>query len=72
MLYKLRAIGGKEWYPWGAQELLPRQKADGSWAEGALHGSTPLLDTCLALLFLSRANLTTDLSDQLERIVRVR
>lgn len=72
VLYKLRAIDGKEWYPWGAQELLPRQTGDGSWHEGVYHGSTALIDTCLALLFLSRANLTTDLSDQLERIVRVR
>lgn len=72
VLYKLRSIEGKEWYPRGADELLPRQKADGSWHEGIYHGSTPLLDTALALLFLSRANLTTDLSDQLERLVRVR
>jgi len=72
VLYKLRQINGKEWYAWGADELLTRQLGKGSWRQGVYYGSTELIDTCFALLFLSRANLTSDLSDTLELLIRTR
>jgi hypothetical protein len=66
VLYDLPAIDGKDWYAWGRKILLPRQRNDGSWGDGGYFGSTPLLDTCFALLFLKQANLTRDLTDKLQ------
>jgi hypothetical protein len=66
VLFELDAINGKDWYVWGANVLLPRQRNDGSWHDGGYFGSHPILDTCFALLFLERANLATDLTDKLQ------
>jgi hypothetical protein len=63
VLYNLRTIGGKDWYRWGVEMLLANQAADGSWFGRGYHGSAPALDTCMALLFLQRANLTHDLTE---------
>ncbi len=57
----LRRINGKEWYPAGAQVIVPAQQADGSWA-GSYAGP---VDTCFALLFLAKVNLFDDLSKAL-------
>ncbi|HEX8203223.1 MAG TPA: VWA domain-containing protein, partial [Isosphaeraceae bacterium] len=54
----LRQLDGFDWYAAGAGELLARQSRDGSWS-GGRWGVLP--DTCLALLFLRKANLTYDL-----------
>src|SRR5262249_25023208 len=54
----LRDLDGLDWYAAGARELLRRQRLDGSWPEGRW-GSLP--NTCLALLFLRRANLAFEL-----------
>jgi hypothetical protein len=56
---KLETLGKKDWYAWGAEVLLANQQPDGSW-QGAYapYGA----DTCFALLFLKKANLTTDLT----------
>ncbi len=62
VLYGLKTIGNKDWYRWGVEILLPNQRPDGSWGVGGYHGSTPALDTSMALLFLKRANLTADLT----------
>ena len=60
--YGLETIGNKDWYAWGAQYLLARQRTDGSW-----HGRyAPSVDTCFALLFLRRANLSKDLTATLK------
>ena len=48
---------------------LGRQQSDGSWRQGGYPGSTPLIDTCLALLFLKRANLTADLTRKLKTLL---
>ncbi len=66
VLYNLRKIGDKDWYAWGSKVLLPRQWTDGSWMNGSYYGSTPVLDTCFALLFLKQANLAKDLSSKLQ------
>lgn len=49
--YLRKMIGGKPWYPLGAEHLLAWQRSEGSW-----HGS--IEDTCFALLFLNRSSLT--------------
>ena len=62
MALDLDTIGGKDWYGWGSEVLLANQGADGSW-----HGEYPAaVDTCFALLFLKRANLTRDLTSGLK------
>jgi hypothetical protein len=65
VLYNIDVIDGKDWYRWGAEALLANQRADGSWDKGGYWSATPTIDTCLALLFLKRANLVSDLSDRL-------
>ncbi|AGA26186.1 vWA domain-containing protein [Singulisphaera acidiphila] len=54
----LRNLDGFDWYETGAHELLRRQMDDGGWPEPAW-GRTP--NTCLALLFLRKANLAFEL-----------
>ena len=66
VLYGLRTIDGKDWYASGAELLRAQQTKDGNWHNGRYHGSTPTLDTCFALLFLKRANLTHDLTKKIE------
>jgi hypothetical protein len=66
VLYDLQKLGKKDWYLWGAEILVANQQGDGYWAdEKAFPGETPLVNTCFALLFLRRANLTPDLSNKL-------
>ncbi len=65
VLYDVRQLDKKDWYTWGAEILLCHQKSDGSWLEGGYPGEHPVLNTCFALLFLKRANLTPDLSRKL-------
>lgn len=62
VIYDVARLDNKDWYLWGAEILLCHQKGDGSWDEGGYHGENPILNTCLALLILKRANLTPDLS----------
>ncbi len=66
VLYNLKTIGNKDWYRWGVDLLLPAQKANGSWFMSGYPGSTTPLDTSMALLFLKRANLTRDLTENLQ------
>jgi len=63
MVYGLNTIGNKDWYGWGADQLLPRQLANGSWAGKFCPAAA---DTCFALLFLKRANLAQDLTSLLK------
>lgn len=65
VLYNLELIGNKDWYRWGAEILVANQAPAGNWQKGEYPGSTPVLDTCLALLFLQRTNLAKDLGDKL-------
>jgi hypothetical protein len=65
VLYDLPTIGNKEWYRWGAEILVANQTRNGNWENGGYHGANPTIDTCLALLFLKRANLAKDLTKAL-------
>src|SRR5207302_534180 len=50
---------------WGAEILVANQAENGNWDKGGYHGAKPTLDTCLALLFLKRANLARDLTNKI-------
>ncbi len=54
----LRELDGLDWYAAGARELLSRQTPGGGWPDSRW-GTLP--DTCLALLFLRKANLAFEL-----------
>ena len=55
---RTETFGAHEWYPEVADVLLAAQRADGAWAveQGEFMGRerNEILDTCLAILFLSR------------------
>jgi hypothetical protein len=72
MLYNLNTVGDRDWYAWGAEELVERQKPDGSWLVGGYYGSTATTDTSFALLFLKRANLAKDLTKKLEFVIEAK
>jgi hypothetical protein len=62
--YDLQTIGGKAWYPWGANVLVEHQQPDGNWVDN-FPGT---IDTCFALLFLKRANVARDLTARLKNL----
>jgi hypothetical protein len=68
VIYSLPTVGGKDWYAWGAGQLVAAQQSDGSWAAG----QGPVVDTCFALLFLARVNVAKDLTRQLQQMGRIR
>jgi hypothetical protein len=55
VIYDLKKIGEREWYPWAAEMLVETQWADGRWPGGDPVG------TCFALLVLKRSNFAKDL-----------
>ncbi len=66
MFCGLHRLGTHDWYAEGAAELLKNQNADGSWSAGAWYSGRNLraraphfrdntIETCFALLFLTRA-----------------
>ena len=57
VLYNIDKIGGVDWYEYGAELLIKSQGQNGSWGGGDI-------DTSFAILFLSKANLTRDLSNR--------
>jgi hypothetical protein len=72
MLYDLKTIEGKQWYPWGAQIILHNQTPEGSWANSGFPGSDESVNTCFALLFLRRSNLVQDLTHHLRLFTGIR
>jgi hypothetical protein len=68
VLYQRKTIGDKDWYAWGADMLLANQKDNGAWQAGNYPGSSPVIDTCFATLFLRQANLARDLTNKLQRL----
>jgi hypothetical protein len=72
VLYNVKKLGDRDWYTWGSELLLGCQRVDGAWATKGYRGATAITDTCLALLFLKRADLASDLSRQIEGLNLVR
>ena len=58
VIYGAQTIGGVDWYQWGASRLLETQNTDGSWK--GKYSKT--VDTSFALLFLTKANIASDLT----------
>ena len=75
VLLDLNTLAKRNWYDWGAEILLSNQRAEGYWDDsrysGSYPGHNPVTDTCFALLFLKRANLAPDLSDNLRLYIPV-
>jgi hypothetical protein len=67
MAFGRRVIGHRDWFSWGAEILLTAQQFDGAW-RGRYAGSG--IDTCFALLFLTRSNLAPDLTATLKGRIR--
>lgn len=65
VLYALPTVGDREWYRWGAEILVANQQPRGFWNSTHYPGSSPTIDTCMALLFLKRANFVADLTKKL-------
>ncbi len=72
MLYGRKTMGDKEWYPWGAEDLVELQSEDGGWRGGTYPMAQPEPDACFALLFLKRANLASDLSNKLQFLTQIK
>lgn len=68
VLFQQPKINEKDWYRWGLSILKHHQRPQGFWHLGAGHGSSDIIDTCFALLFLERVNLAADLSDKIRAI----
>jgi len=66
VIYSLETIGNHDWYTWGADGLLQTQQANGSWHNKGYPGANDEINTSLALLFLSRANVARDLTALLD------
>jgi hypothetical protein len=56
--YDLTTINNRDWYAWGSAILVLAQQPDGGWK--GKYG--PDIDTSFALLFLTRANMTRELT----------
>jgi hypothetical protein len=56
VIYDLKKIGDREWYPWAAEMLVETQWTDGRWL-----GANDPVPTCFALLVLKRSNFAKDL-----------
>ena len=72
MLYGRKTMGDKEWYPWGAEDLIELQGENGDWRGGTYPMAQPVPDTCFALLFLKRANLAKDLTNKLQFLTQIK
>jgi hypothetical protein len=64
VVYDMKKIGDVDWYAWGAEDLINHQAVNGSWTAQFPEWNS---DTCFALLFLKRANVARDLTDNFNR-----
>jgi hypothetical protein len=65
MALGLDRVGRVDWYKWGADLLVRSQQANGAWVGGSYAGAKEEVNTCFALLFLNRTNLTKELTKSL-------
>jgi hypothetical protein len=61
LIYDWKKIMGINWHYWGAKLLLPKQQANGCWAQDTTSGRN--CETAFAILFLSKADLLGNLFD---------
>jgi hypothetical protein len=66
VLYNVREIGGRDWYRHAADIVLDAQQWHGGWDVRGYHDANAVVDTCLALLILKRANFAEELTRHLE------
>jgi hypothetical protein len=67
VLLGLEKMGDVDWFQRGADSLLKTQREDGGWPSAHADADKDgIADTCLALLFLRKANLGSDISRLLE------
>jgi hypothetical protein len=67
VLYDLPTLANKDWFRWGAEGIIGSQAPTGEWLEGGGYpASTPVANTCFALLYLRRSNLVADLTAALK------
>jgi hypothetical protein len=62
VVFGLKRFGDCDWYDWGAEWLVARQTAKGSWSSA--YGPVP--DTAFGLMFLVHANIVRDLTQVLK------
>lgn len=55
ILYGTAQFGSNEWYPAGANHLLGAQRAEGFWGRPEIEVRSRVIETCFAVLFLTRA-----------------
>lgn len=67
MVFGMSEINGINWYAWGTNQLLKKQKKDGSWEGSSFPGASPHVCTSFALLFIQRSNLVREISEQIRR-----
>ncbi len=67
VIYGLPRIGATDWHDWGATYLVKTQADDGSWNQQ--YGRE--VSTSLALLFLNRANVASDLTLLVSQTMRM-
>jgi hypothetical protein len=66
MVYGLTTVGDVDWYDWGSKRLLAMQdRRIGAWPGAGFSGATPEVATALALLFLSKSNLASDMTTRM-------
>jgi hypothetical protein len=70
MVCDLKTVAGYDWYPWGAKLLVDHQNDDGGWNAGGM--CPPVVETCMAVLFLKRVNVAKDLTAQLKTVAPVK
>ncbi len=61
LIYDWKKIMGINWHYWGARLLMPKQQANGCWAQDTTSGKN--CETAFAILFLSKADLLGNLFD---------
>ena len=68
MAYHLETLGDVKWHDFGSDILLGKQESDGSWLGDREYG--PLVSTSFSILFLSRSNYVTDLTEKMKGRVK--
>jgi hypothetical protein len=74
VIFDLKSVGGKEWYPWLSKRIVKAQTKSGGWyasimGNRANDGPISVPYSCFALLVLKRANVAPDLTKDIRKSV---